>query len=612
MNDQVARILMESRGGTQQNDEDFPLISEEDFDGEAYLKRNPDVAKFVRQGNFPSAYDHYKNYGRFEGRALGTNYTNIRDKFVFLEDASSEFGQVTPFDRLSIDALLVSPSGGIMIVGWADDAADPIDSIVVSCGQWQIAISAGALIRVRREDVEASLGGGVNHSYGFFGLHFEKVNLAVPSSCEVFVETTTGQSNTLTVSCTKKTEVDLREVALSYLAHAKFFSNYQLEAISNVSRGFGKQIISLNQFITDRIVANPYIERFGSFKKPLRGSIVVCLYGKAEYLFLQSALFSKHPGIDDYEFIYVSNSPELTETLLREAKVASSIYGICITIVLLEGNAGFGAANNEAAKAARSKRILTVNPDVFPRDLSWAAKHSLLVEQKPKEETQIFGVPLYYDDGSLMHGGMYFELDKGILLQKGIAQKLRIVRVEHYGKGAPTSVTKFTDSRPIPAVTGAFISSDRDWYEKLGGFTEQYVFGHYEDADLCLKSMVRGTMPWMHDLRLWHLEGKGSTRRPVHEGGSLVNRWLFSSQWADLIENAILGPYPDLNQLKILAEKTAEIDESEIANVSMTVVAADSAPVGRKHTREKSESPRKARRVANSKKVVTSTKSVAK
>jgi hypothetical protein len=118
------------------------------------------------------------------------------------------------------------------------------------------------------------------------------------------------------------------------------------------------------------------------------------------------------------------------------------------------------------------------------------------------------------------------------------------VRVEHYGKGAPVSVARFTRSRPVPAVTGAFISCDRAWFETLGGFTEDYVFGHYEDADLCLKSLRRGSVPWLHDLRLWHLEGKGSTRHFLHEGGSLINRWLFSARWADLIGESLMGQHP--------------------------------------------------------------------
>jgi hypothetical protein len=93
-------------------------------------------------------------------------------------------------------------------------------------------------------------------------------------------------------------------------------------------------------------------------------------------------------------------------------------------------------------------------------------------------------------------------------------------------------------------VTGAFISLDRAWFETLGGFTENYVFGHYEDADLCLKSIQKGTPPWIHDIRMWHLEGKGSTRLPVHEGGSLVNRWLFTNTWREFIAGGLYGSEP--------------------------------------------------------------------
>ena len=73
-----------------------------------------------------------------------------------------------------------------------------------------------------------------------------------------------------------------------------------------------------------------------------------------------------------------------------------------------------------------------------------------------------------------------------------------------------SGLLRFTAPRPVPAVTGAFMSVDRGWFEKLGGFTEDYVFGHYEDADLCLKSIQAGAVPWIHDIRLWHLEGQGS------------------------------------------------------------------------------------------------------
>ena len=72
------------------------------------------------------------------------------------------------------------------------------------------------------------------------------------------------------------------------------------------------------------------------------------------------------------------------------------------------------------------------------------------------------------------------------------------------------------------------------------------MFGHYEDADLCLKSLQKGISPWIHDVKLWHLEGKGSHRLPVHEGASIVNRWLFNKRWANTVIPTMLGQSPQI------------------------------------------------------------------
>jgi GT2 family glycosyltransferase len=139
---------------------------------------------------------------------------------------------------------------------------------------------------------------------------------------------------------------------------------------------------------------------------------------------------------------------------------------------------------------------------------------------------------------------MYFEYDTGVSADEDHVTSHRLVRVEHYGKGAPAFSKRYTRSRPVPAITGAFMSVSRPWYEKLGGFTEDFVFGSYEDADLCLKSLSAGVAAWIHDFRLWHMEGKGSTRLAVHEGGSHVNRALFSERWEAFIGTGLEGPNP--------------------------------------------------------------------
>ena len=223
MSDEVTRILMESRSAVPLKPEDPPLVAAADFDEHSYLKRNPDVAQGVARGLFPSGYDHYKNYGRYEGRALLAVEIGPRDKIIFPTERALSSPLIAVLDRVNIDAVLLSSSGGIMIVGWAYDNADPLDSIVVTCSSWQFTMSAAGLIRVRRQDVEEAYGTETNHSYGFFGLHFEKAQISTPLSCEVTIITKSGRSCALTIAPVNQTDFGLRDAALSYLAKLSSF-----------------------------------------------------------------------------------------------------------------------------------------------------------------------------------------------------------------------------------------------------------------------------------------------------------------------------------------------------------------------------------------------------
>jgi GT2 family glycosyltransferase len=514
------------------------------FDEAAYLAANPDVTAAVTSGEYRSGYFHYLSVGWREKRPLFEAGSEPRGRLIRTLPKLAVPLASSIEVQLTVEAVLVSDAGGLLVVGWLDDADVPLDYFRVTAAGWYYTFDLSSVVRFRRRDVEAAIGSSRVHGFGFLAFAFLTDGLDVSGGCELMVGLQGVGHSTTPCTPRRVADTELRNVILSYVAEVEFFGNRQIEAMRFLDRSIGRQIIDHNLHITREVIAGAFVERFGQPAGPLRGSVVVCLYGKPEYLFLQNAMFSGCAGFEDYELIYVSNSPDMAERLLKEAKAAEQIYGLPQSVILLPGNAGFGAANNVAVGHAQSDRILIVNPDVFPRDRDWARKHSQAVADLPTSQTRLFGVPLYYDDGSLMHGGMYFEFDTGVSLDAGRVSQRQLLRVEHYGKGAPTWATRFTAPRPVPAVTGAFMSVDRGWYEKLGGFTEDYVFGHYEDADLCLKSIQAGTVPWIHDIRLWHLEGQGSHRLPVHEGGSLVNRWLFTNTWSEAVSNGLYGAEP--------------------------------------------------------------------
>ena len=274
--------------------------------------------------------------------------------------------------------------------------------------------------------------------------------------------------------------------------------------------------------------------------------MIVCLYGKPDWLPIQSALFAATEGAEAVEFIYVCNSPELAERLDKELRIAALTYGLDQQVVLLGGNAGFAAACNIGAARARSDRLIFANPDLFPCEEDWLARHRAILAAWPAEATRLFGGLLHYDDGSLMHAGMYVETDlfpsrDGVVSRDGLVP---ILRVEHYGKGFPAASPRFSRPRPVPAVSGALMCLDREWFETLGGFSTDYVYGHYEDADLCLRSLMRGVAPWVHGLRFWHLEGKGGAGAPGGQAAAALNRWRFTRTWKDVVAAGLGGPRP--------------------------------------------------------------------
>jgi len=532
--------VMSEAGGTAPAPGATPAGGE--FSEDIYLRLNPDVRLAVGAGKFRSGREHYERYGRAEGRPAVLPATLPRDRLLMTgNDALARDTGKAP--ACALDMIRVSRSGAIFLTGWVNDALDPIDCLELYVSTWCYAFDKQSLARVRRPDTEAALANSGRHNYGFWGFTFTARRLQA-GVCSVVVRLKSGLELSLLLNAEPIEDHEMRKLALSHLSRAEYFGNPYFEAVASIEHAIGAQLVDFNKMLSRRAVNEPYVERFGQTLPHYRGSIIVCLYGKVEYMFLQQALFAKQHGIEDYEFIYVSNSAYIAEPLLKEARLCAQIYGLDMTLVILNANAGFGAANNLAAAYANSDRLIIMNPDVFPHGPDWAARHTALLDTLPPARTDLFGAPLYYDDGSLMHGGMYFALDTMPSFASGRKAETSILRVEHYGKGAPPEATGFTTARPVPAVTGAFISTSRAWFERLGGFTTDYVFGHYEDADLCLKSIEAGRPPWLHDIKLWHLEGKGSARRPQHEGGSAVNRWLFTKNWAEMVAQDLLGPHP--------------------------------------------------------------------
>ncbi len=516
-----------------------------DFDEAVYLQLNPDVAAAVATGASPSGRDHFVRYGAREGRRYLPPPEEMPEPLVIATATLRPDGTRAPAPpAFRLEAVRMSPIGGVIVVGWVDDATDPLAELLLEGEGWQYDLVQVSLARTRRRDVQQTLGAVAPHPYGFWSFLDLGHAIRRHAVCRLTVRLASGAGMTLESGVHSVPDAELRDAALAWLVESDWTVSTYIGAVFGLSGGAGVHIVANNRRMTGGIVAEPYAERFGPRHGRPKGSIIVCLYGRPEYLSIQNTLFAGGAGMADYEFVYVCNSPDLGERVLRDARIGSLVHGTRQTVVLLPANAGFGAANNVGAKFADSDRIIACNPDVVPYHADWAQRHTELIENRPAAHTALFGVPLYYETGSLMHGGMFFQIDTATMTRRGRVIAQDLVRVQHYGKGAPPDIAALTRARPVPAVTGAFISCRRDWFERLGGFAEDYVFGHYEDADLCLRSIGEGVAPWLHDIRMYHIEGAGSIRARAQEGALFVNRWLFANRWAGLVRDGLLGQCP--------------------------------------------------------------------
>lgn len=445
--------------------------------------------------------------------------------------------------RHHFDQVAVAP-GGVFLCGWMDDIADPLKSIEILFPDLKVVFDAERIARCRRRDVEDALGVTRPESFGLFT--FAALDRATASrrACQVQASFRSGLEVRVEVTPRHIDDVELRDLTLGYLHGMDFCGNAAVESFQLLDRGIGDALIALNRRVTSALARSASTEVFGAPPERCRASVIVCLYGRPEFLFLQNALFGMGRAATDHEFIYVCNSPELLEVLYREAAISRRVYGASQTIVALAGNVGFGAANNAAASVARSDRLMFVNPDVFPMQRDWAERHAAVLQGASADSTRLFGVPLFYADGSLMHGGMYCDTDMGVSIGEGAVKRRPMLRIEHFGKGAPSGFEPFLASRPVPAVSGAFVSVERGHFEALGGFSEDFLLGHYEDADLCFRSIGRGVTPWLHNLPYWHLEGRGGRRQAPHEGAMTVNRWHFSRTWHREVAEDLGGRTP--------------------------------------------------------------------
>lgn len=420
---------------------------------------------------------------------------------------------------MGVDAVVVS-SAAFFVEGWVDDRRSHLVGITMvdyETGE-QVRLATG---RLRRADVDSHLGVSRPGEFGFWAVGLGSPEQLDNSALSLVFENESAVPIDLDRRVLQSTG-DFFTTVLTSLGRRQVIGNLTARSFADLDGGLGEILGKLHRQIASqrRVVGNAH---FGRRADP-SVSLVCVLYGFPDFLYLLIAQFARFGTLEGLEFVFVSNSPELEEVLLRDAELASFVFGADIRVISLNGNSGFSHANNVGVGAARGATIAIINPDVFPRDAAAVARLRALGASPPGKD--IIGGKLFYADGSVMHEGMYFDRDEKLSALCAVP----VLTVEHFRKGFPDTTPPV--AREVPALTGALMVLEKALYERLAGFSTAYIFGHYEDADLCLRvARAGGRVVLDPALSFWHYEGMGSIKKPEHVGSGLYNRWLFARSW---------------------------------------------------------------------------------
>ena len=210
-------------------------------------------------------------------------------------------------------------------------------------------------------------------------------------------------------------------------------------------------------------------------------SIIVVSYNTRKLtLECLSALYNGQTDVD-FEVLVVDNASQdgSAEAIARHYPD--------VALIASEDNLGFAEANNVAAKSARGKYLLLLNPDtraaarILDVLVAFAERHV---------EADIVGGRTLFADGSLNPTSCWGRPTcwSAFCFAFGLSRLFPysgLFNAEAYGEWARDTV------REVDVVTGCFLLIQRELWHRLDGFDKEF-FMYGEDADLCLRARKLG------------------------------------------------------------------------------------------------------------------------
>ncbi len=421
---------------------------------------------------------------------------------------------------LYFDSLIAVGADGIYLSGWLHAGANGVASVTCHCGFESQRIDDTWVRNPRKDVIEHLAGLGIHstqHEPGFVAF----AALPVASTCHLTVTTQSGMIRHMRLPRTSPTTVmaGIRAVLTSFNV-----KHPSLRRLLDTQVGPAVETAWAHRVKPPRQVT---VQRFGSAVPNPPVSVIVPLYGRCDFADYQMALFADDRDFKALELIYFVDDPTLYDEFRPQCEDLFATYRVPFTLATAGANFGFAGANNCAAEVASGARFLLMNSDVFPKRSGWVS--DMLAIYAKLDKPGCLGAKLLYEDGSVQHAGMAFRRH---------APWGDLWLNEHPHKGQ--SAKGLTGLQPAAAVTAACVLVDAALYRELGGLSEDYIIGDFEDSDFCLRAAAAGRRHWVAlDVELYHLERQSQNRigdSNWRTNLTLYNGWLHTKRWGAAIE----------------------------------------------------------------------------
>ena len=202
-------------------------------------------------------------------------------------------------------------------------------------------------------------------------------------------------------------------------------------------------------------------------------SIIVVSYNTEKITIncLKSIIKSLKDSALKFEIIVVDNASEDNSvSSIKKLQSNIKIPNLKITLIENKKNIGFGAANNQAVKIAKSNYILFLNSDIIV--LNNAIEKLYNFYKRNKKKLNFLGGKLLNKNGTNQPscGPMY---------------TLPMIFAHLFLRGDYWGLTRYSPNklREVDWISGACILTKKEYFEKVGGFDEK-IFMYMEEIDL--------------------------------------------------------------------------------------------------------------------------------